>query len=120
MLCVLAVFLPALFMTGVGRQLFVPLSLAVGFAMLASYFISSPLRAGISTWQMPPGPRRAAVLRDGSIVVPTPPGSAAARAMDPGGGVRRCSDRADCRPAAMGGNGDLPAHRVATGSTSIT
>src|SRR5262249_55234460 len=41
MLCVLAVFLPALFMTGVGRQLFIPLALAVGFAMLASYLISS-------------------------------------------------------------------------------
>lgn len=50
MLCVLAVFLPALFMTGVGRQLFVPLSLAVGFAMLASYIISSTLVPVISTW----------------------------------------------------------------------
>jgi multidrug efflux pump subunit AcrB len=43
MLCVLSVFLPSLFMTGVGRQLFVPLSLAVGFAMLASYVLSSTL-----------------------------------------------------------------------------
>ncbi len=50
MLCVLAVFLPALFMTGIGRQLFVPLSLAVGFAMLASYVISSTLVPVISTW----------------------------------------------------------------------
>ena len=33
MLCVLAVFVPSFFMVGVGRQLFVPLSLAVGFAM---------------------------------------------------------------------------------------
>src|SRR2546426_6279619 len=30
LLCVLSVFIPALFMAGVGRQLFVPLSLAVG------------------------------------------------------------------------------------------
>ena len=30
-------------MTGVGRQLFVPLSLAVGFAMIASYLLSSSL-----------------------------------------------------------------------------
>ena len=55
MLCVLAVFLPALFMTGVGRQLFVPLSLAVGFAMLASYLISSTLVPVISTWILRPG-----------------------------------------------------------------
>ena len=34
MLCVLAVFIPSFFMTGIGRQAFVPLSLAVGFAML--------------------------------------------------------------------------------------
>src|SRR5204862_4013384 len=37
MLCVVAVFLAALFMTGIARQLFVPLALAVGFAMVASY-----------------------------------------------------------------------------------
>ena len=55
MLCVLAVFLPALFMTGVGRQLFVPLSLAVGFAMLASYLISSSLVPVISTWILQSG-----------------------------------------------------------------
>src|SRR5213594_354581 len=35
MLCVLSVFIPSLFMVGVGRQLFVPLSLAVGFAMIS-------------------------------------------------------------------------------------
>ncbi len=41
MLSILAVFLPSFFMTGVARQLFVPLSLAVGFAMLASWLLSS-------------------------------------------------------------------------------
>src|SRR5947209_5547609 len=40
MLCVLAVFTPALFMTGAARALFLPLSLAVGFAMVASYLLS--------------------------------------------------------------------------------
>jgi multidrug efflux pump subunit AcrB len=55
MLCVLAVFLPAVFMTGVGRQLFVPLSLAVGFAMLASFLISSTLVPVLSTWLLRPG-----------------------------------------------------------------
>src|SRR5438067_6347863 len=50
MLCVLSVFIPSLFMVGVGRQLFVPLSLAVGFAMLASYVLSSTLVPVLSTW----------------------------------------------------------------------
>ncbi|HWL86629.1 MAG TPA: efflux RND transporter permease subunit, partial [Polyangiaceae bacterium] len=40
MLCILAVFVPSFFMTGVSRSLFVPLSLAVGFAMAASYLLS--------------------------------------------------------------------------------
>lgn len=52
MLCVLAVFVPSFFMEGVGRQLFVPLSLAVGFAMIASYFLSSSLVPVFSTWFM--------------------------------------------------------------------
>jgi multidrug efflux pump subunit AcrB len=52
MLCVLAVFVPSFFMNGVGRQLFAPLSLAVGFAMVASYFLSSSLVPVFSTWMM--------------------------------------------------------------------
>src|SRR5439155_25466024 len=52
MLCVLAVFLPALFMTGAGRQLFVPLALAVGFVMVASYLISSTVVPVLSTWSL--------------------------------------------------------------------
>jgi multidrug efflux pump subunit AcrB len=41
MLCILAVFIPSFFMEGAARELFVPLSLAVGFAMIASYILSS-------------------------------------------------------------------------------
>src|SRR5205807_2704548 len=52
MLSVLAVFIPSFFMTGVGRQLFVLLSLAVGFAMLASYLLSSTLVPVLSTWML--------------------------------------------------------------------
>jgi multidrug efflux pump subunit AcrB len=52
MLCVLAVFVPSFFMNGVARQLFVPLSLAVGFAMIASYFLSSSLVPVFATWFM--------------------------------------------------------------------
>src|SRR5207245_1781291 len=55
MLCVLAVFIPSLFMVGVGRQLFVPLSLAVGFAMVSSYVISSTLVPVLATWMLRSG-----------------------------------------------------------------
>ena len=50
MLAVLAVFLPSLFMTGAAHSLFVPLSLAVGFSMLASYLLSSSLVPVLSNW----------------------------------------------------------------------
>jgi multidrug efflux pump subunit AcrB len=50
MLCVLAVFIPSFFMTGVARQLFVPLSLAVAFSMVSSYILSSSLVPVFSTW----------------------------------------------------------------------
>ena len=50
MLCVLAVFLPSFFMTGPARSLFVPLSLAVGFSMGASYLLSSSLVPVLSNW----------------------------------------------------------------------
>src|SRR6059036_3608836 len=55
MLCVLSVFLPSLFMAGVGRQLFVPLSLAVGFAMISSYVLSSTVVPVLSTWMLRAG-----------------------------------------------------------------
>ena len=50
MLCILAVFTPALFMTGAAKALFTPLALAVGFAMIASYFLSSTLVPILSVW----------------------------------------------------------------------
>jgi multidrug efflux pump subunit AcrB len=52
MLCVLSVFVPSFFMTGVAHALFVPLALAVGFAMAASYLLSSSLVPVMSTWIM--------------------------------------------------------------------
>lgn len=50
MLCVLAVFVPSFFMEGAARGLFVPLSLAVGFAMIASYILSSTFVPVVATW----------------------------------------------------------------------
>jgi len=59
MLCVLAVFVPSFFMTGVSRSLFVPLSLAVGFAMAASYLLSSSLVPVLSAWMLRDNGQRA-------------------------------------------------------------
>lgn len=50
MLAVVAVFVPSFFMTGVAKSLFIPLSLAVGFAMLASYVLSSSLVPVLAVW----------------------------------------------------------------------
>jgi multidrug efflux pump subunit AcrB len=50
MLCILAVFLPSFFMQGAARALFVPLSLAVGFSMVTSYFLSSTFVPVLSVW----------------------------------------------------------------------
>jgi len=52
MLCILAVFLPSFFLAGIGRQLFVPLSLAVAFAMITSFLLSSSLVPVLSAWMM--------------------------------------------------------------------
>jgi multidrug efflux pump subunit AcrB len=59
MLCILAVFIPALFMQGAARNLFVPLALAVGFSMVASYLLSSTLVPVLAVW----------VLRTGHVPV---------------------------------------------------
>ncbi|HUI44118.1 MAG TPA: efflux RND transporter permease subunit, partial [Terriglobia bacterium] len=50
MLSIVAVFVPSLFMTGVAKNLFVPLSLAVGFAMVASFLLSSSLLPVLFLW----------------------------------------------------------------------
>jgi multidrug efflux pump subunit AcrB len=50
MLCVVAVFLPSFAMQGAARALFMPLSLAVGFSMLASYVLANTLVPVLSVW----------------------------------------------------------------------
>ena len=50
MLSMVAVFVPSLFMTGVTKSLFVPLSLAVAFAMVASFLLSSSLLPVLFLW----------------------------------------------------------------------
>ncbi len=50
LLCILSVFAPAFLMSGVPRGMFLPLSLAVGFSMLASFLLSQTLVPVISNW----------------------------------------------------------------------
>jgi multidrug efflux pump subunit AcrB len=50
MLSILAVFISAFFMQGAAHNLFIPLALAVGFAMVASYLLSSTLVPVLAIW----------------------------------------------------------------------
>jgi multidrug efflux pump subunit AcrB len=50
MLCILAVFIPAFFMVGAAKALFVPMAMSVGFSMIASYFLSSTLVPVLTVW----------------------------------------------------------------------
>jgi multidrug efflux pump subunit AcrB len=53
MLAIFAVFVPSFFMTGVARALFIPLSLAVGFSMFASYILSGSMVPILANWFLP-------------------------------------------------------------------
>lgn len=50
MLCILSVFIPAFVMADPMRSLFMPLALAVGFAMISSYLLSSTLVPIVCVW----------------------------------------------------------------------
>ena len=50
MVCILAVFISSFFMQGAPRAMFVPLSLAVGLSMVASYLLSSTFVPVLSVW----------------------------------------------------------------------
>ena len=52
LLSILAVFVPALFMNGVPRAMFLPLSLAVGFAMIASFLLSQTFVPVVANWML--------------------------------------------------------------------
>jgi multidrug efflux pump subunit AcrB len=55
LLCILAVFVPALFMAGVPKAMFLPLSMAVGFAMIASFLLSQTFVPVVSNWLLKTG-----------------------------------------------------------------
>jgi len=50
LLSILSVFIPALFMSGVPKGMFLPLSLSVGFAMIASFFLAQTFVPVIANW----------------------------------------------------------------------
>jgi len=50
LLCTLAVFAPAFFMTGVPKDMFLPLSMAVGFAMIPAFLLSQTFVPVLSNW----------------------------------------------------------------------
>ncbi|WP_143306591.1 efflux RND transporter permease subunit [Chitinophaga vietnamensis] len=50
LLSILAVFVPAMFMNGIPKAMFMPLSLAVGFAMIASFILSQTFVPVVSNW----------------------------------------------------------------------
>ena len=50
MLCILSVFIPTFILNEPVRSLFMPLTLAVGFSMIASYLLSSTLVPVLSVW----------------------------------------------------------------------
>ncbi|MFK5004672.1 efflux RND transporter permease subunit, partial [Klebsiella pneumoniae] len=50
LLCILSVFVPSLFMSGVPKGMFLPLSLSVGFAMISSFLISNTVIPVFSNW----------------------------------------------------------------------
>jgi RND family efflux transporter MFP subunit len=52
LLCILAVFAPAFMMSGVPKAMFLPLSLSIGFAMIASYFLAQSLVPILCNWML--------------------------------------------------------------------
>jgi multidrug efflux pump subunit AcrB len=50
LLSILAVFVPALFMTGVPQGMFLPLSMAVGFSMITAFVLSQTLVPVLANW----------------------------------------------------------------------
>jgi len=52
LLCILAVLTPAFIMTGIPKDMFVPLSMAVAFAMVASFIASQTFVPILANWMM--------------------------------------------------------------------
>ncbi|HKG67903.1 MAG TPA: efflux RND transporter permease subunit, partial [Segetibacter sp.] len=67
--CILAVFAPALTMSGIPGALFLPLAMAIGFSMIASYLLAQTFVPIMANWLMQtPHERLAARDKKGSTV----------------------------------------------------
>ena len=55
MLCILAVFIPAYFMGGMSAALFIPLTMAVGFAQISAFFLSLTVVPILCAWFLKEG-----------------------------------------------------------------
>jgi multidrug efflux pump subunit AcrB len=83
-LCICIVFVPVVFIAGAAKSLFVPLAMAVVFAMLTSYFLSRTLVPTMMQYLLPGEPHAAAGRRgpqenDGPDVSPSSPRGLLAR-----------------------------------------
>ena len=56
--CILAVFAPAFTMKGIPGALFLPLAMAIGFSMIASYLLSQTFVPILANWIMKPSHQR--------------------------------------------------------------
>ncbi len=114
MLCILAVFIPSFFMQRAAQALFVPLALAVGFAMVASYLLSSTFVPVLSVWLLrhyhqPPRRRdRPVCVRPSAGSLCRVPARAAARALVAGAGVPGGRRRAHLARGRAHRPGDFP------------
>ncbi len=52
LLCVLAVFAPSFMMKGIPKSMFLPLSLSIGYAMIASFILSQTFVPVIANWML--------------------------------------------------------------------
>ncbi|WP_051054354.1 efflux RND transporter permease subunit [Fibrella aestuarina] len=86
LLAILAVFAPAFVMSGVPRSMFLPLSLSVGFAMIASFLLSQTFVPVLANWLLKDHPKhepathtldaseRQTMIREAAHPTPNPTG----------------------------------------------
>ena len=102
MLCILSVFIPTFIMKEPVRSLFMPLTLAVGFSMIASYLLSSTLVPVLTVWLMRHHGRSAAARRASSIAF-CRASRRLVEAIDPASLDRGAGLPGRLRPAALAG-----------------
>jgi multidrug efflux pump subunit AcrB len=92
LLSTLAVFAPAFFMTGVPQGMFLPLSMAVGFAMIPAFLLSQTLVPVLSNW----------VLKDRKHQAENPAGSTEGAAVAGAAAGAATADHALADPKKQG------------------